>query len=52
MYSLSFETIDALSTGHDMIYLYAKSSSARLQKLQALDEGIRTGEMGYVLAWN
>jgi adenine-specific DNA-methyltransferase len=33
-----FETIDALSTGHDTIYLYAKSADVRLPKLQALDE--------------
>ena len=33
-----FETIDALSTGHDTIYLYAKSAEVRLPKLQALDE--------------
>ncbi len=30
-----FETIDALSTGHDTIYLYAKNAEARLPKLQA-----------------
>ncbi|MYD31433.1 MAG: site-specific DNA-methyltransferase [Nitrospira sp. SB0675_bin_23] len=39
-----FETIDALSTGHDVIYLYAKSSSVRLQKLQALDEEAEPGK--------
>jgi len=33
-----FETIDALSTGHDTVYLYAKSPDARLPKLQALNE--------------
>lgn len=39
-----FETIDALSTGHDIIYLYAKSSSVRLLKLQALDEEAEPGK--------
>jgi adenine-specific DNA-methyltransferase len=33
-----FETIDALSTGHDTIYLYARSAEVRLPRLQALDE--------------
>jgi len=32
-----FQTIDALSTGHDTVYLYAKSDAVRLPKLEALD---------------
>jgi adenine-specific DNA-methyltransferase len=39
-----FETIDALSTGHDTIYLYAKSAEVRLPKLQALDEEVEPGK--------
>jgi len=39
-----FETIDALSTGHDTIYLYAKSSETRLLKLQALDVEAEPGK--------
>jgi len=39
-----FETIDALSTGHDTVYLYANSSEVRLQKLQALDEEAEPGK--------
>ena len=35
---VQFETIDALATGHDTIYLYAKSPTARLRKLEAVDE--------------
>jgi len=33
-----FDTIDALATGHDTIYLYAKNSTTRLLKLQAFSE--------------
>jgi adenine-specific DNA-methyltransferase len=33
-----FETIDALSAGHDSIYLYAKTSSTRVPKLLARSE--------------
>ncbi len=39
-----FETIDALSTGHDTIYLYAKSGEVRLPKLEALDEEAEPGK--------
>jgi adenine-specific DNA-methyltransferase len=39
-----FETIDALSTGHDTIYLYAKDAATRLPKLQALQEDAEPGK--------
>lgn len=39
-----FETIDALSTGHDTIYLYARSPEVRLSKLLALDEEAEPGK--------
>ncbi|MBH0177463.1 MAG: site-specific DNA-methyltransferase [Nitrospira sp.] len=39
-----FETIDALSTGHDTVYLYAKAPEVRLRKLQALDEESEPGK--------
>lgn len=39
-----FETIDALATGHDSIYLYSKSPETRLRKLQALEEDTEPGK--------
>lgn len=39
-----FETIDALSTGHDTVYLYAKAGEVGLRKLQALDEETEPGK--------
>lgn len=39
-----FETIDALATGHDSIYLYGKSVATRLPKLQALDAESEPGK--------
>jgi len=39
-----FETIDALSTGHDTIYVYARNSATRLQKLQALQDEADPGK--------
>jgi adenine-specific DNA-methyltransferase len=38
-----FDTIQSLSTGHDTIFLYAKSSETRLEKLMAID---KDGEPG------
>jgi adenine-specific DNA-methyltransferase len=35
---VQFDTIDSLSTGHDTIFLYAKSAETRLLKLMAIDE--------------
>ena len=39
-----FETIDSLSSGHDTIYLYSKSSETRLKKLQALQDDAEPGK--------
>ncbi len=39
-----FETIDSLSSGHDIILLYAKNSSTRLPKLMALQEDSEPGK--------
>jgi adenine-specific DNA-methyltransferase len=39
-----FETIDALSTGHDSIYLYAKNAVTRLPKLQAFQRNAEPGK--------
>lgn len=39
-----FETIDALSTGHDSIFLYSKSPASRLPKLQALADDEEPGK--------
>lgn len=39
-----FETIDSLSSGHDTIYLYSKSSSKRLKKLVAISEEAAPGK--------
>jgi adenine-specific DNA-methyltransferase len=33
-----FETIDSLSSGHDTIYLYSRSSTSRLPKLMAMQD--------------
>ncbi|HEV8713828.1 MAG TPA: site-specific DNA-methyltransferase, partial [Candidatus Binatia bacterium] len=39
-----FETIDALSTGHDTILLYSKETQTRLPKLQALQDDAEPGK--------
>jgi adenine-specific DNA-methyltransferase len=39
-----FETIDALSTGHDTVYLYSKSPDVRLPKLMAIDDESEPGK--------
>jgi adenine-specific DNA-methyltransferase len=39
-----FDTIDALSTGHDTIYLYSKNMNSRLPKLQALQDDLDPGK--------
>ena len=39
-----FETIDALSVGHDTIFLYAKSQGTRLPKLMAFQEDAEPGK--------
>jgi adenine-specific DNA-methyltransferase len=39
-----FDTIDALSTGHDSILLYAKDAETRLPKLQALQSDLEPGK--------
>ena len=39
-----FETIDALSTGHDSLLLYSKRADLRLQKLMSVDEEASPGK--------
>ena len=39
-----FETIDALSTGHDTVLLYSKQVDLRLPKLMAMDEEASPGK--------
>ncbi len=39
-----FETIEALSTGHDSIFLYANNQKVRLPKLQKLSEDSEPGK--------
>jgi len=39
-----FDTIDALATGHDSLFLYAKDPSLRLPKLQALESESEPGK--------
>jgi adenine-specific DNA-methyltransferase len=39
-----FETIDSLSSGHDIIYLYVRSSETRLKKLMAISGELSPGK--------
>jgi adenine-specific DNA-methyltransferase len=39
-----FDTIDALSTGHDSVFLYGKNATTRMPKLQALQKDSDPGK--------
>lgn len=43
-----FETIDSLTSGHDTIFLYSKSTSARLPKLMKLEETPTPGSLNEI----